>query len=113
MKKLLLGLTLISTLVSVPLTARADTSYICTRDRNSSVNLRTGPGTHHPKGLAEVGSGGQQVFQFFESRGFTVPSGEVVTVFESTRTRSGDLWHKVGTNQWVAWVRADFVCQRP
>lgn len=29
----------------------------------------------------------------------------------SVNSVQGELWYKVGTNQWVAWVRADFVCR--
>lgn len=41
----------------------------------------------------------------------TVEEGEEVSVFSKTHGTDGRVWHEIGTNQWVAWVRSDFVCQ--
>lgn len=109
-KNLLISSILIA-VVAFPLKARADGDRICTRTSGSSVTLRTGPGTDYPPGLLEVGSGGAAVDRFFRQRHYTIADGEQISVFSSTYGSDGRVWLRVGTNQWVAWARADFVCQ--
>ena len=84
--------------------------YICTCDEGSHVVLRTGAGTEFDRGLVLVGSGGARISSYFSARNFTVPSGEAIEVFDVRNNGAGESWAKVGTNQWVAWVRGDFVC---
>ena len=112
-KKFLVGVSSIALTISpfLPVSANDDSNRICTRTRGSSVSLRTGPGTNYPKGLVEVGSGGEAVNNYFRQRNHTVSDGEQVSIFSSTRGADGRTWHRVGTNQWVAWVRSDFVCR--
>lgn len=93
--------------------ASAVSARICTRDPGSNVTLRTGPGIDHPKGLVQVGSGGARVDNYFQQRNYTVEDGEEVSVFSKTHGTDGRVWYEIGTNQWVAWVRSDFVCQSP
>lgn len=99
-------------LTAFPAEAQAVSHEICTREPGSWVALREGPGTNYSRGLVQVGSGGEGVVQYFESRNYTVPDGEVIGVFNSIEDTNGDVWHEVGTNQWLAWVRFDFVCDR-
>lgn len=91
-------------------TASADLDHICTRTPGSSVTLRKGPGTSFAPGLIMVGSGGKKVDDFFRGNGYTIADGEQVRVSSSERDTDGQIWKKVGTNQWVAFVRGDFVC---
>ena len=109
----LLGCGLIGSVMVVALIANAATNQICTRTMGSSVALRTGAGSKFARGLVMVGSGGKAVDQFFRKKNYTIANGEQVSVFFSSRGADGRIWRKVGTNQWVAWVREDFVCQRP
>ena len=83
---------------------------VCTREPNGRVNLRTGPGANFDVGLVEVGSGGLAVFQYFEQRNFTISHGEEFASYTTVENEDGQQWSKVGTNQWVAWVRSDFLC---
>jgi len=94
-----------------PLTSSLN--QICTRTRGSSVILRTGSGTNYSRGLVKVGSGGSAVNDYFRQRNYTITDGEQVSIFSSIRGADGLTWYQVGTNQWVAWVNADFVCQHP
>ncbi len=111
MKKLLSCIVLAVTIV-FPLRASADEARICTRERGSKVTLRVGPGLKHRRGLVEVGSGGFRVDNYFRQRNYTVQDGEEVTIGSKVEAKDG-VWYEVGTNQWVAWVRSDFVCQSP
>lgn len=113
MKKLLTCSALAVAVVLFPLSANADSGRICTQKQGSSVNLRTGSGTNYPRGLVQVGSGGVRVNNYFRERNYTVPHGEQVSIFRRTRGTDGYIWYELGTNQWVGWVRSDFVCQRP
>ncbi|ERN42632.1 hypothetical protein KR51_00006610 [Rubidibacter lacunae KORDI 51-2] len=112
-KKFLVSINSIIFVVSsfLPAIAGDYSNLICTRTRGSSVNLRTGPGINYPKGLIQVGSGGERVVARFEQRNYTVSDGELITVFSSSPAADGSTWLKIGTNQWVAWVRSDFVCR--
>ncbi|MEM7712445.1 MAG: hypothetical protein AAF349_02535 [Cyanobacteria bacterium P01_A01_bin.68] len=116
MKKLLLGLVLVFVLALTSLPASADTPdlsipKICTRQPGSSVNLRKGPGTKFEKGLAQVGSGGESVDDYWRKRGYTIQDGYKLTyVAKEKKGKDGRIWYEVGTNQWSAWVRSDFVC---
>jgi hypothetical protein len=83
---------------------------VCTRDENGRVNLRTGPGTEFEVGLVDVGSGGLAVIRHFEQRNFTISHREKFTVYSTAENEHGEQWYKVGTNQWIAWIRSDFVC---
>lgn len=114
-KKFLVNISLIALTISpfLPASANDNSSRICTRTRDSSVSLRTGPGTNYPRGLVMVGSGGKAVDNYFRQRNYIVSDGEQVSISSSTRVADGRTWHRVGTNQWVAWVRSDFVCQQP
>lgn len=87
-----------------------DLYTVCTRDANGRVNLRTGPGTSFDVGLVQVGSGGSGIVQYFEQRNFTISHGENFFEFSTVENEDGQQWSKVGTNQWVAWVRSDFLC---
>lgn len=109
MKKLLACFVLLVVVV-FPISAYADLERVCSRGRNR-VNLRTGPGRSYPQGLVEVGSGGVAVDNYFRQRNYTISNGEQVSIFDNTRGTDGYTWYKVGTNQWVAWVRSDFVCR--
>ncbi|HEY9638675.1 MAG TPA: hypothetical protein V6D14_35155 [Coleofasciculaceae cyanobacterium] len=112
-RRLLISFSLISSTIFIPLSASADSSRICTRTQGSSVVLRTGPGTSYPRGLVAVGSGGKAVNNYFQQRNYTISSGEQVSIFSTTRGTDGRTWYRAGTNQWVAWVRSDFVCRQP
>lgn len=112
-KKFLIGSSLIVSTISFPISASANSSRICTQTRASSVSLRTGPGTNYARGLVEVGSGRDAVNNYFRQRNYTIPDEEQVSIFSSTRGTDKRTWHRVGTNQWVAWVRSDFVCRHP
>jgi hypothetical protein len=78
------------------------------------VNLRIGPGTNYAKGLVQVGSGGAAVDNYFSSVGYSLAEGDDVAQFlyvaEVVQNQQGESWSMVGTNQWNAWVRSDFVC---
>jgi len=93
--------------------ASAVSARICTRDPGSNVTLRTRPGIAHPRGLVQVGSGGARVDNYFQQRNYTFEKGEEVSVFSKTHGTDGRVRYEIGTNQWVAWVRSDFVCQNP
>ena len=111
MKKLLSCIVLAATIFS-PLRASAElAARICTRKPNSSVTLRIRPGINQPSGLVMVGSGGVAVDNYFRQRGYTVQDGERISVSSRAEGTDNRVWYKVGTNQWVAWVRSDFVCQ--
>lgn len=113
-KKFLVSASLISLTIYFcsPTSANDNSNRICTKTQGSSVSLRTGPGTNYSRGLVEVGSGGDAVNNYFRQRNYTVSDGEQISIFSSTRGTDGRTWHRVGTNQWVAWVRSDFVCRR-
>lgn len=110
MKKLMSFVFLISTIFLFPILAKAE--HICTRTQGSSINLRKGPGSNFPKGLTMVGSGGERVENYFRQRNYTIPDGEQVSIFSRTRGNDEYVWYKIGTNQWSAWVRSDFVCSK-
>jgi hypothetical protein len=93
--------------------ASAVSARICTRDPDSNVTLRTGSGIDHPMGLVQVGSGGVRIDNYFRQRNYTVEDGEEVSIFSKTHGTDGRVWYEIGTNQWVAWVRSDFVGQSP
>ncbi len=87
--------------------------YICTRTGTGRVNIRKGPGINHPKGLEQVGSGGISVTRYFESNNNSLPSGfSNFTTFVRHRVRPDGSpgWSKIGNNQWIGWVRNDFLC---
>ncbi|MBD1842633.1 hypothetical protein H6F89_04250 [Cyanobacteria bacterium FACHB-63] len=111
-RSLFLVASLIVSTLLLPLNATAIPAphRICTRTPGSRVTVRTGPGTNHAPGLVMVGSGGKKVDDFFRRNNYTVADGEQVSVFSSARGTDGQTWKKVGTNQWVAWVRGDFAC---
>lgn len=115
MKKLC-GFALALLVTILPVSALAQTrmssgmNRICTRTPGSSVVLRTGPGTNYPRGLLEVGSGGAAVVDYFEQRNYTIPDGEQVFILDSVQGTDEYTWYEVSTNQWTAWVRADFIC---
>lgn len=111
-RSLFLGTSLIVSTLSLPLnaTANPDVSRICTRTPGTRVTIRKGAGTNHAPGLVMVGSGGKKVDDFFRRNNYTVADGEQISVFSSAPGTDGQTWKKVGTNQWVAWVRGDFVC---
>jgi hypothetical protein len=111
--KSLLGCIVLFGVILFPISARADLDRICTRQPNSRVTLRQGPGVDYERGLVEVGSGGEAVYRSFEAVNFTVLDREEISVFSMTHGTDGRIWYKVGTNQWVAWVRSDFVCRNP
>lgn len=110
-KKILVYSALVVAVVFFPLSANAGSYRTCTRDEAKSVSLRTGPGTKYPKGLVQVGSGGAAIDNYFRQINYKVPVGEQVSIFAKTRDTNGFIWYEIGTNQWVAWVRSDFVCQ--
>lgn len=110
-KNLLISSSFIFFILSCPGYAEADLSRICTPTGDSNVVLRKGPGINYSRGLASVGSGGPKVDRYFRQRNYTISAGEPVSVFSSIRDREGRMWHQVGTNQWTAWVRSDFVCR--
>jgi len=110
MKKLLSCVVLAFT-IFFPLRASAESARICTREPSANVTLRTGPGINHPRGLVQVGSGGSRVDNYFRQRNYTVQDGEQVSVYSRTDGTDGKVWYEIGTNQWVAWVRSDFVCR--
>lgn len=87
---------------------------ICTRDSGSRVNLRTGPGTNYGLGLEQVGSGGMAVVNAFSTRGYSLAQddelGQQIERFRVVENSRGESWSLVGTNQWTAWVRSDFIC---
>lgn len=112
MKKLLSCIVLTTTIL-FPISASAESGRICTREPGSRVTLREKPGTDQPRGLVQVGSGGIAVYNSFKKTNFTAEDGVQVSIFSTTRGTDGKVWHKVGTNQWVAWVHSDFVCQSP
>lgn len=112
MKKLLSYIILV-VMIFFPLRASAQPARICTRDPGAKVTLRTGPGIDHPRGLVEVGSGGAAVDNYFRQHNYTVEDEEEVSVFSKTHGTDGRVWYVVGTNQWAAWIRSDFVCQSP
>jgi hypothetical protein len=91
-------------------TGTVNRHYVCTCDEGSSIVLRTGAGSDFDRGLVLVGSGGPRISDYFSARNFTVPRGEAIEVFDVRNNAAGERWAKVGTNQWVAWVRGDFVC---
>jgi hypothetical protein len=109
----LVGCGLLASIIAVASVANAASNQVCTKTKGSSVALRTGAGGSFPRGLVMVGSGGKAVDQFFRKKNYTIADGEQVSVFSSSRGADGRTWRKVGTNQWVAWVREDFICQRP
>ena len=107
MNKLVSVSVLVMTVIFFPLTAKAE--VICSQ---GGATLRKGPGTNYSKGLVVVGSGGSQVNNYFKKRGYTVPNGEQVFTSQQRQGKDdGKTWYLVGTNQWNAWVRSDFVCQ--
>ena len=112
MRKLLSLSTVVIAVIFFPLSAKAELNRICTRQPGATVTLRKAPGSKYPKGLVQVGSGGQKVENYFRQRNYTLPDGEEVSSFTSRRSRDGYSWSLVGTNQWQAWVRSDFVCRR-
>jgi hypothetical protein len=69
--------------------ASAVSARICTRDPDSNVTLRTGPGIDHPMGLVQVGSGGVKIDNYFRQRNYTVEDGEEVSVFSKTHGTDG------------------------
>lgn len=89
----------------------AESARICTRERGARVTVRQGPGTDYERGLEMVGSGGATIVERFRRDNFTVADREEITVFTMTHGTDGLIWYKVGTNQWVGWVRSDFVCR--
>jgi hypothetical protein len=99
--------------LSVPLAAEAFDARVCTREPGSRVVLREGPGIDYQRGLVAVGSGGTMVLNSFQEQGFAVRDGEEISIFSYTHGTDGRIWYQVGNNQWVAWVRSDFVCRLP
>jgi hypothetical protein len=103
---------------SVPVSAEHDTEHItysiCTRDPGSRVNLRTGPGTNYAIGLEQVGSGGIAVDNAFRQLGYSLSSSDLYAQgfqqYDVVKNEKGEFWSSIGTNQWNAWVRSDFVC---
>jgi hypothetical protein len=87
---------------------------ICTRKPGSRVNLRTGPSTSFAVGLEQVGSGGRAVDNTFRELGYSLAQGDVlgdqIDQYQVVQNSQGESWSLVGTNQWVAWVRSDFIC---
>lgn len=110
MKKLISCICLFSTILLFPISTKAE--HTCAKSQGSTINLRKGPGTNYPKGLVTVGSGGAGVENYFRQRKYTIPSGEQVSVFSNSRGTDGRRWYEIGTNQWVAWVRSDFICSK-
>jgi hypothetical protein len=111
-RSLFLVASLIVLTLFLPLNATAllTPHRICTRTPGSRVTVRKGPGTSYAPGLVMVGSGGKKVDDFFRRNNYTIADKEQVSVFSSARGTDGQIWKKVGTNQWVAWVRGDFAC---
>ena len=113
MKRWITHLVIVTSTIFFHLSVHAEMARICTRSPGSRVNIREGPGDEYPKGLVQVGSGGASVVEFFEEHNFTVSDREKISVYSRTHGTDGYVWYKLGTNQWVAWVRSDFVCRKP
>lgn len=113
-KSLFLSFSLVVSTVSPPLSVHAnpDLRQICTRTPGARVVLRKGPGTNYARGLVMVGSGGRAINDYFQRLNYTISGGEEVSVFSNARGTDDRTWYRVGTNQWVAWVRSDFVCSK-
>ena len=114
---LLAGFTVLSG--SIPVLAQQSTGHIkyysiCTRESGSRVNLRTSPGTHYSIGLEQVGSGGRAVDDSFRELGYSLSSDDLHAQefdrYRVVQNAKGESWSLIGTNQWTAWVRSDFVC---
>ena len=88
---------------------------ICTSSGSGAVNVREGPGTNYPKGLVQVGSGGNAIDESFRNRNYTLKDGSSSFTIFSVRVEEGSgraTWANIGNNQWEAWVRSDFVCRK-
>jgi uncharacterized protein YgiM (DUF1202 family) len=66
-------------------------AYICTRDANGGLNIRSGAGQQY-KVVTQARNNG------------------VVQVLDSIKGSDGYLWQKVYYGEATGWVRADFLC---
>ncbi len=67
---------------------------VCTRDRNSRLSLRTGPGQNFGK-IMEI------------------PNGRSIGLLEGRYGPDGIYWWQANYNGRQGWVRADYICDDP
>tara|TARA_B110000503_G_C7094932_1_gene391134 strand:+ start:247 stop:534 length:288 start_codon:yes stop_codon:yes gene_type:complete len=75
-----------------PAQAQSEYAWTCTREYNSSVNLRTGPGRNYPV----VAS---------------VPNGDYVRLLSWVYGTDNMKWYRVENSGLVGWSRQDYLCQ--
>lgn len=89
MKALLSAVALVFTTV---LPAQAQYAMTCTRDYNSSVNLRNGPSRNNYT-IASI------------------PNSEYIRALNWVWGGDGMRWYRVEYNGLVGWMRADYLCK--
>lgn len=82
---------LITMLAFTPVSASAQWAQTCTRDPNSSVNLRSGPSRNH----SVIAS---------------IPPNTYVRAMTWVWGGDGMKWYRVEANGLVGWQRQDFLC---
>lgn len=75
-----------------PVQAQSQYAWTCTREYNSSVNLRTGPGRNYP--IVAV-----------------IPNSSYVRLISYVYGNDGFRWYRVENSGLVGWSRQDYLCQ--
>lgn len=75
-----------------PVQAQSNLAWTCTREYNSSVNLRTGPGRNY----SVVAS---------------IPNGSLVRLISWVYGNDGFRWYNVENSGLVGWSRQDYLCR--